>query len=75
MGQCAGQTGVYLLRVVSWAPMCGIAGILSANPGLVSEQRVKNMTDAIAHRGPDGEAWWVAPEGQLAIGAPPLIHH
>lgn len=48
--------------------MCGIAGILSANPGLVSEQRVKNMTDAIAHRGPDGEAWWVAPEGQLALG-------
>jgi len=48
--------------------MCGIAGILSANPGLVSEQRVKNMTDAIAHRGPDGEAWWIAPEGQVALG-------
>lgn len=48
--------------------MCGIAGIISANPGLVSVQRVKNMTDAIAHRGPDGEACWMAPGGQVALG-------
>lgn len=48
--------------------MCGIAGIISASPGLASEQRVKSMTDAIAHRGPDGEAWWTGTGGQVALG-------
>jgi asparagine synthase (glutamine-hydrolysing) len=42
--------------------MCGIAGIFhveSSKP--VDPERVKRMTDAIAHRGPDGSGIWTAP--------------
>lgn len=42
--------------------MCGIAGIFhleTAKP--VDPDRVKRMTDAIAHRGPDGAGVWTAP--------------
>ncbi|MFM2410313.1 MAG: hypothetical protein RL481_1141, partial [Pseudomonadota bacterium] len=42
--------------------MCGIAGIFhveSSKP--VDPERVKRMTDAIAHRGPDGSGVWTAP--------------
>lgn len=42
--------------------MCGIAGIFhleTAKP--VDPERVKRMTDAIAHRGPDGSGIWSAP--------------
>lgn len=48
--------------------MCGIAGLIAANPALVSIQRVNNMTDAIAHRGPDGAACWQAPGGRVVLG-------
>jgi asparagine synthase (glutamine-hydrolysing) len=48
--------------------MCGIAGIIAASPGLVTAQRIQQMADAIAHRGPDGEACWLAPGGQVALG-------
>ena len=38
--------------------MCGIAGIINLN-GKVQElpHHIKNMTDAISHRGPDGEGF------------------
>ncbi|MGK2911952.1 MAG: XrtA/PEP-CTERM system amidotransferase [Sphingobium sp.] len=42
--------------------MCGIAGIFhleTAKP--VDPARVRQMTDAIAHRGPDGAGVWTAP--------------
>jgi asparagine synthase (glutamine-hydrolysing) len=42
--------------------MCGIAGIFhleTAKP--VDPERVKRMTDAIGHRGPDGSGVWTAP--------------
>jgi asparagine synthase (glutamine-hydrolysing) len=42
--------------------MCGIAGIFhveSSKP--VDPDRVRRMTDAIAHRGPDGSGIWTAP--------------
>ncbi len=42
--------------------MCGIAGIFhieTAKP--VDPERVRQMTDAIAHRGPDGSGVWTAP--------------
>lgn len=35
--------------------MCGIAGILNANGEPVSPVHLQRMTDALAHRGPDGE--------------------
>lgn len=43
--------------------MCGIAGILSPDPARVTIHRLTNMTDALAHRGPDGEGHWLDPAG------------
>jgi len=34
--------------------MCGIAGIIDQNKNSVSESHIKQMTDIVAHRGPDG---------------------
>mgnify|MGYP006147673733 CR=1 FL=1 len=42
--------------------MCGIAGIFhveSSKP--VDPERVRRMTDVLAHRGPDGSGVWTAP--------------
>jgi asparagine synthase (glutamine-hydrolysing) len=38
--------------------MCGIAGLLHLNGDLVSSASLRRMTDAISHRGPDGEGYW-----------------
>jgi len=38
--------------------MCGIAGIFHLNGEPASPVFLKRMTDAIAHRGPDGEGQW-----------------
>jgi len=49
--------------------MCGIAGVLSRRANSPSESlraQAKAMTDAIAHRGPDGEGFWV--DGAAGIG-------
>ncbi|HEY5969683.1 MAG TPA: asparagine synthase (glutamine-hydrolyzing), partial [Chitinophagaceae bacterium] len=39
--------------------MCGIAGIISNNSSLITAARIKKMTDALAHRGPDAEGHWM----------------
>ncbi|MBS1596623.1 MAG: asparagine synthase (glutamine-hydrolyzing) [Bacteroidetes bacterium] len=39
--------------------MCGIAGILSLNPSSISLERLQKMAAVIAHRGPDGEKFWI----------------
>lgn len=46
--------------------MCGIAGLIHLNGEPVSPVTLKKMTDAIAHRGPDGEGQWI--EGNVGIG-------
>lgn len=46
--------------------MCGIAGYISLEGRPGSAAVVRRMTDAIAHRGPDGEGAFV--EGSLALG-------
>ena len=46
--------------------MCGIAGFLHMNGAPADAGTLKRMTDAIAHRGPDGEGAFV--EGAAAIG-------
>jgi asparagine synthase (glutamine-hydrolysing) len=46
--------------------MCGIAGYINLNGAPASAVILKKMTDAIAHRGPDGEGQWV--EGNVGIG-------
>ncbi len=48
--------------------MCGIAGIISINPENLSKERLKNMTDSIAHRGPDGEGFWINTSNQAGFG-------
>ncbi len=47
--------------------MCGIAGIVSLKDKVELHQ-LKKMTDAIAHRGPDGEGQWVNNSGQAGLG-------
>src|SRR5687767_5294397 len=46
--------------------MCGIAGIISADPSRISVQRLKKMTDTLVHRGPEAEAFWT--EQQTGFG-------
>lgn len=46
--------------------MCGIAGYVNFRGNPASSVVLKRMTDAIIHRGPDGEGQWV--EGAVAIG-------
>lgn len=50
--------------------MCGIAGLLAGRPvpeaELARDARV--MSDAIAHRGPDGSGVWVDPGAGAALG-------
>jgi asparagine synthase (glutamine-hydrolysing) len=48
--------------------MCGIAAVISTNKILVSKERLKQMTDALAHRGPDGEGYWLNDETTVALG-------
>ena len=46
--------------------MCGIAGLLSLRGEAISPVTLKSMTDAIAHRGPDGEGHWI--DGPVGLG-------
>lgn len=39
--------------------MCGIAGIISNNPTLVQYNTLQLMGNALQHRGPDGEGFWI----------------
>lgn len=46
--------------------MCGIAGIIHLNERPISPALLRSMTDALAHRGPDGEGQWIA--GNVGLG-------
>ena len=46
--------------------MCGIAGLIRPHHQPVSETELKQMTDAIIHRGPDGEGHWI--DSNIGIG-------
>ncbi len=46
--------------------MCGIAGILNLDGQPASPVLLRRMTDAIAHRGPDGEGAYT--DGSVALG-------
>ncbi|HEY4147653.1 MAG TPA: asparagine synthase (glutamine-hydrolyzing), partial [Chitinophagaceae bacterium] len=46
--------------------MCGIAGALSFNGQQVSPSLIRQMTDAMAHRGPDADALYT--EGEIGLG-------
>lgn len=47
--------------------MCGIAGIISLDSNNLSLKKLKLMTDAIAHRGPDGEGQWLDETGLVGL--------
>ncbi len=46
--------------------MCGITGVFHLNNKPVAHQTIKVMTDALAHRGPDGEGIFI--EDNVALG-------
>jgi asparagine synthase (glutamine-hydrolysing) len=46
--------------------MCGIAGLLSAQP--ITPEAVRRMTDPIAHRGPDDQGVWIDEEAGVGLG-------
>ena len=48
--------------------MCGIAGIISVDKNDVTVARLKAMTDALSHRGPDGEGQWISNDGSTGFG-------
>ena len=46
--------------------MCGVTGVLELGGEPVSAVQLRAMTDAIAHRGPDGEGFYC--EGAVGLG-------
>jgi asparagine synthase (glutamine-hydrolysing) len=49
--------------------MCGLAGFLSPQRGFEGAQAVlRRMTDAIAHRGPDSDGYWLDEQAGVALG-------
>ena len=46
--------------------MCGLAGVLDLRGDPVAHETVRRMTDAMAHRGPDGEGVWC--DGAVGLG-------
>jgi asparagine synthase (glutamine-hydrolysing) len=48
--------------------MCGIAGIIQINSGEYNKEHLKKMTDALSHRGPDGEGYWQNESANILFG-------
>jgi asparagine synthase (glutamine-hydrolysing) len=48
--------------------MCGIAGIFHFSGSPVEKQEIDKLTDAVAHRGPDGRGTWFNKEADIAFG-------
>jgi len=48
--------------------MCGIAGILLHTSNEAASAHIKKMTEALAHRGPDGEMQWSNNKGTVHLG-------
>lgn len=48
--------------------MCGIAGIVSPDTRNVSRHRLQKMTDALQHRGPEDESFWLNAEKTVGFG-------
>lgn len=48
--------------------MCGITGILSADPAEAGMDKLRSMTDALVHRGPDGAGYWQHPSLPVLFG-------
>ena len=46
--------------------MCGIAGVYNLNGVIFSSEKLKKMASTIAHRGPDGEGYYINDDIALA---------
>jgi asparagine synthase (glutamine-hydrolysing) len=46
--------------------MCGITGIINLDNSPIEESLIRSMTEAIAHRGPDGDGIFI--DGNIALG-------
>lgn len=46
--------------------MCGVAGCVA--PRSVDESLLRRLTDALAHRGPDAEGFYVSPDRRVGLG-------
>ncbi len=47
--------------------MCGIAGIISPHEADIQLPLLKKMSDSLAHRGPDGEGFWINPKKTASL--------
>lgn len=47
--------------------MCGIAGIISSNSFYIDLPRLKTMANSLAHRGPDGEGFWINARQEVGL--------
>ncbi|TAL37824.1 MAG: asparagine synthase (glutamine-hydrolyzing) [Alphaproteobacteria bacterium] len=47
--------------------MCGLAGIYSWKASVTTE-KIRRGTDALVHRGPDGEGIWISPRANMGLG-------
>jgi len=47
--------------------MCGIAGIITPYSSLVQQHRLQPMADALQHRGPESEGFWINKEGTVGL--------
>jgi asparagine synthetase B (glutamine-hydrolysing) len=52
--------------------MCGIAGLFNLDPAVIGKAQrdvvLRAMTDAIAHRGPDGSGLWHDDRARCSLG-------
>ena len=48
--------------------MCGIAGVVRQSTARSSRTRLRRLSDALAHRGPDGAGVWRSAGGDVAAG-------
>lgn len=48
--------------------MCGIAGIIKFNGSSISTNEIDELTDSLAHRGPDGRGTWFNQNKNIALG-------
>jgi asparagine synthase (glutamine-hydrolysing) len=48
--------------------MCGIAGVISTDRSIINQSILKQMTDSMIHRGPDGEGFWVNENNIIGLG-------
>lgn len=48
--------------------MCGIAGFLAKGDDRLRQHTLHRMTEALRHRGPDGEGFWTDPNAGIYLG-------